>query len=65
MTTNRRKIGVSVEHRPLAGEVIKPEKMRVDLWAVVEDRSGVTLRWFYTKSDAVAARDRINNGGDI
>ena len=34
-----------VELRPGAGEVIKPERRRVDAYALVEVRTGLTLRW--------------------
>lgn len=34
-----------VERRPLAGEVLKPKKERVNAWALVEVSSGLVLRW--------------------
>jgi hypothetical protein len=56
---------VRVEHRLKAGETLKPIKMLVDLWAVVEVRTGVVLRWMYSEKDAIVVRDRINNGGEV
>lgn len=40
-----------VELRRNAGEVIKPNKLRVDAYALVETRTGVTLRWAYQRGN--------------
>ena len=41
----QRPVQMHVEFRPGAGEVIKPDKARIDLWALVETRTGLVLRW--------------------
>jgi hypothetical protein len=38
-----------VERRPLAGEVLKPKKERVDAYALVESKTGLVLRWSLEK----------------
>ena len=47
-----KKVEVHVELRIGQGEVIKPEKARVDVYALVESRSGHIVRWFYEKENA-------------
>ena len=42
---NQRQVQMHVELRKSAGEVIKPEKAKVDLYALVESRTGLVLRW--------------------
>lgn len=50
-----------VERRANQGEVLKPEKMRVDAWAVVE-RSGLVLRWALSESEAEKMKARMLKG---
>jgi hypothetical protein len=56
-----RRLELRVELRPNAAEVLKPEKMRVDAWAVVE-RSGMVLRWALSEASAESMKARMLKG---
>ena len=62
---NKRPVEVRVELRPGAGEVIKPVKAKVDLYAVVEVRTGVVLRWSVSEVGANRVAERVRAGGPV
>jgi hypothetical protein len=64
----RKRRGVAeleVVHFPNAGEVIKPDKKKIDLWAVREVRSGLIVRWLQSEKEANKVVERVRAGGKV
>lgn len=65
MKRNRRAMELRVERRPNSREVLKPFKMLVDSWAVVEVRTGMVLRWMDEEKQAEEVIARVKAGGPV
>ena len=48
-----KEVKLHIELRKNACEVIKPDKKRVDCYALVESRTGITVRWSLERNNLV------------
>jgi hypothetical protein len=62
MSKKQREMRLHIELRKNSGEVLKPERMRVDAYALVESRTGMVLRWSLERHVMEKEKERIESG---